>query len=100
MLFRSPGCPAIRASADDAALDRTDLDCQRASSREVRAFPLETTGSLLGFFVLRVEDPDGFGLYEPFLAGFANSLALWLENRRSEERRVGEEGRSRGSPDH
>ena len=44
-------------------------------------FPLETNQGHYGQFVLDIVDPALFAPYEPFLANYAGSLALLLENR-------------------
>jgi len=60
-------------------------------------FPLETAHRLYGELVVELADQALFEPYEPFLANFAGSLALLLENRRQRnelEEAVGRIGES------
>ncbi len=74
-------CTALREDLAPAGTDAAEVNCALADMPDMHTVALKTAGRRDGFFVFKVDDPDAFAAYEPFLTGFAHCVALGLEGR-------------------
>jgi signal transduction histidine kinase len=76
----SPCCGHPWEESDDGATPRAD--CTLASTPGVTTIEVGSAAHHWGYFILRLDQPDRFAVYGPFLHNLASYVALMLENRR------------------
>ncbi|MBI5582648.1 MAG: PAS domain-containing protein, partial [Deltaproteobacteria bacterium] len=75
------GCALALRDEEESTIPSRDFNCQLAASPSTRTFVLETPDHRFGFFICSVDQPQSFGLYQPFIHNLGNFVALVLENR-------------------
>ena len=60
-------------------------NCLLADQEELHVLGMKTAERSYGYMLLRIESPEEFRVYEPFLKNFANAVAITLENRWQKE---------------
>ena len=74
-------CPALEDAADETVETISDSACGLEGCRGIRVVAMNTSRRAYVVLVLDVDDPETYGIYEPFLNNLGNTLALNLENR-------------------
>ena len=74
-------CEFIRQNEQDYSKVSKKYGCRFKDFSDFFVYALDTVDDRFGFFVFRVDQPDLFELYKPFICNLGNFIALTLENR-------------------
>ena len=58
-----------------------DIRCMLAGQANMQINTIDSCQHHFGFFVFRIDDPDAFNVYKPFISNLSNYVAISLENR-------------------
>ncbi|WP_420266163.1 sensor histidine kinase [Candidatus Magnetominusculus dajiuhuensis] len=58
-----------------------NCECLMEKKRGISAIPMRTLNHVYGFVILKLNDPEQFAPYEPFIRNICNILARTIENR-------------------
>ncbi|GAK50070.1 PAS/PAC sensor hybrid histidine kinase [Candidatus Moduliflexus flocculans] len=74
-------CAHLRSQEGKFATFAKEFECRFRDVPNLYVAVVETLEHRFGFFIFRIDQPDIFDLYQPFLSNVANFVALSLENR-------------------
>ncbi|MBI5839042.1 MAG: PAS domain-containing protein [Chloroflexi bacterium] len=57
------------------------IRCMLAGQANMQINTIDSCQHHFGFFVFRIDDPDAFNVYKPFISNLSNYVAISLENR-------------------